>query len=256
MKQCTSCGAVNAPEAPACVQCGSVNFVPMAGQPMYQQPPMGGAPMGGAPMYQQPAPQPPKKSNTGLIVGICVGVVVLAIVAIVLVLVLGKKDKDDDDKETTAVAVTTTEDDDWGNNPILPGVDEDDPTTTEDMGWDDPTTQGGGTSGLTLESIFTDDLRKQLDEECRQQVQNNPEFSDVGYDISGNTLTYIFTYSGNIGQDQIDAFVEKADAELKPGMDAVVDSFTDAGISGVVVEVVFKNNDGSEIYHGYFFGTK
>lgn len=254
MKQCTSCGAVNAPEAPACVQCGSVNFVPMAGQPMQQAPMYQQPPMGGAPMYQ-PAPQPPKKSNTGLIVGICVGVVVLAIVAIVLVIVLGKKDKDDDDKDTTAVAVTT-EDTDWGNDPILPGVDEDDPTT-EDMGWDDPTTEDGGySSGLTLEDYITDAVRAQFEEECRAQMQANPGvYSDISFDVTGNTLTYMFTFATNIPEDQAAAFRDAADVELKAGMDSVVDQLAASGIKDVTVCVIFYNNDKSEIYCGYFYGS-
>ena len=79
---------------------------PMGGQPgmpgqpggMPGQPPMGQPPMFGMP------PQPPKKSNTGIIVGAVIGVVALLGLATVLVFTLGG----DDDKVTTEPSSDTT----------------------------------------------------------------------------------------------------------------------------------------------------
>ena len=83
---CPNCGNPVADGSAVCPACGSAL---MGAQPVYQQP-----------AYQAPA----KKSNTGLIVGIIIGALVLigAIVA-VLVLVVFKKD---DDKKSGIADVT------------------------------------------------------------------------------------------------------------------------------------------------------
>ena len=81
-------------------------------QPAYQQPVQ---PAYEQPAYQQPEympPEPPKKKNTGLIIGIAVASIV-AVVGIVVAILFGtgvigdsKKDKDDDDDEPKTTAST------------------------------------------------------------------------------------------------------------------------------------------------------
>lgn len=134
---CTNCGekAEQSPSAPAvdmdatvmASDTASAFAAAQAEQPVYQQPvyqqPV--QPQYQQPVYQQPAyqepygygmpgyqPEPPKKKNTGLIIGVAVSVV--AIIAIVLVIlfgtgVIGGKDEDDvnDEPDTTAAEVVS-----------------------------------------------------------------------------------------------------------------------------------------------------
>ena len=96
-------------------------------QPAYQQPVQ---PAYEQPSYQQPEympPEPPKKKNTGLIIGIAVASIV-AVVGIVVAILFGtgvigdsKKDKDDDDDEpktTASQQVDTTNVDNNNDDPI------------------------------------------------------------------------------------------------------------------------------------------
>ena len=124
---CNKCGSQVPDGMNFCNNCGNpmANAAPQAPQqPMYQQPPMQ------QPMYQPPVapieqPEPPKKKNTGLIIGIVAGVLAV-IVAAVLVWGLafdgfGLKDKDDDKDEkkdsttTSAVAESNTNNADVNN---------------------------------------------------------------------------------------------------------------------------------------------
>ena len=96
-------------------------------QPAYQQPVQ---PAYEQPSYQQPEympPEPPKKKNTGLIIGIAVASIV-AVVGIVVAILFGtgvigdsKKDKDDDDDEpktTASQQVDATNVDNNNDDPI------------------------------------------------------------------------------------------------------------------------------------------
>ena len=82
---CPSCGSQVDDNSPSCPVCGGTLFDQNAMQQGYGQP-QGMNPMQGGAQPQY-APEPPKKSKTGLIIGIVVAAV--AVIAIVLCLVLG-----------------------------------------------------------------------------------------------------------------------------------------------------------------------
>ena len=114
-------------------------------QPAYEQPvqPAYQQPAYAQPSYNQPEympPEPPKKKNTGLIIGIAVASIV-AVVGIVVAILFGtgvigdsKKDKDDDDDEPKTTASTQV--DPSGNNA-------DDPITIPSNGGGETFTIGG-----------------------------------------------------------------------------------------------------------------
>ena len=117
-------------------------------QPAYQQP--------AQPAYQQPAqpayqqPEPPKKKNTGLIIGIAVAALVAVAAIVVIVLFAtgvlgGEKDKDDDkkDKESATTASEQVSDEETSEDIIVaptngyvePTYPTPTPNTTYDIGF-------------------------------------------------------------------------------------------------------------------------
>ena len=141
---------------------------PGYGQPGPQQPgygqPAGGQGYGAPNQYGQanqygapngngyPSGPPPKKSRTGLIVGIVVGVLLLAGIAFGISALVGG---DGDDPATADPTTTTAPTDDTTTE---------DPTTTDPT--DEPTTDDGGTGGVATAEVGScvnmDDLSGQI----------------------------------------------------------------------------------------------
>ncbi|MGI5848537.1 MAG: zinc-ribbon domain-containing protein [Christensenellales bacterium] len=93
---CTKCGHKNIEESAFCVNCGSAlqsiesqpqasqgRFMPLKGHGQYMPPPQG--------MYPNYPLQVPKKSRKGLVVGLCIGGIVIIAAAVVLVILLTGK---------------------------------------------------------------------------------------------------------------------------------------------------------------------
>lgn len=107
-----------------------------------------------------------------------------------------------------------------------------------------------GSKITTLEEYYTRPAYKAaLDQEIDAvKTQYADAYSDIRYEVKGNTFSYIYTYAVQIED------VETAKATLEA-------SFTDetmaplaasleeeAGVKGITVEYTFLNNDGSNLY--------
>lgn len=77
-------------------------------------------------------------------------------------------------------------------------------------------------------------------------------YSDIDWSVSDNTLTYSYTYAVQV--EDVNALKSNLDANLTN--EAVAPSITDleeeTGITGVSIQYIYYNNDGTEIYNKTF----
>ncbi len=106
----------------------------------------------------------------------------------------------------------------------------------------------------TVEEFYSRELYKAAMEEQITQLEETyaDTYSDIGYSLSGNTFTYTYTYKMQID----DAAGLKKNLESALTQDAVDDSITaleeETGITGVSVQYIYYNADGTEIYNQTF----
>lgn len=106
----------------------------------------------------------------------------------------------------------------------------------------------------TVEEFYSRELYKAAMEEQITQLEETyaDTYSDIGYSLSGNTFTYTYTYKMQID----DTAGLKKNLESALTQDAVDDSITaleeETGITGVSVQYIYYNADGTEIYNQTF----
>ena len=106
----------------------------------------------------------------------------------------------------------------------------------------------------TVEEFYSRELYKAAMEEQITQLEETyaDTYSDIGYSLSGNTFTYTYTYKMQID----DTAGLKKNLESALTQDAVDDSSTaleeETGITGVSVQYIYYNADGTEIYNQTF----
>lgn len=77
-------------------------------------------------------------------------------------------------------------------------------------------------------------------------------YSDIGYSISGNTFTYTYTLATQI--DDVAAAKSTLESSLSASdiSSAIDDMEDETGLTGITVEYVYYNHDGSEIFRKSF----
>ncbi len=73
-------------------------------------------------------------------------------------------------------------------------------------------------------------------------------YSDLGYEVSGNTFTYWFQFADQI--KEVDAAADQLEASLTDDMLAgiVSDVESECGVKGITCEYIYYNADGSVIF--------
>lgn len=73
-------------------------------------------------------------------------------------------------------------------------------------------------------------------------------YSDLGYEVSGNTFTYWFQFADQI--EEVEAAADQLEASLTDEMlaDIVSDVEGECGVTGITCEYIYYNADGSVLY--------
>ncbi len=73
-------------------------------------------------------------------------------------------------------------------------------------------------------------------------------YSDLGYEVSGNTFTYWFQFADQI--EEVDAAADQLEASLTDEMMSgiVSDVESECGVTGITCEYIYYNADGSVLF--------
>ncbi|MDE5873193.1 MAG: DUF4854 domain-containing protein [Lachnospiraceae bacterium] len=80
-------------------------------------------------------------------------------------------------------------------------------------------------------------------------------YSDISYEIDGNTLVYIYVFKDTIPEDSIEEIQKSADAELSKSVkDQNLIGLIEqqSGVKGVSVRYIYRNPDGTEVFNGTY----
>lgn len=121
-------------------------------------------------------------------------------------------------------------------------------TIDESTSADDTTTTTS--SGTTLEDTFSDADMKELEAQAEEYQRNNADtFSDVSIEVSGNTITYSYTFVGNLSDDEVELATPNWDASMPSIAESLVESGHSTGVTDpITCEVFLYNNNGKMIY--------
>ncbi len=105
-------------------------------------------------------------------------------------------------------------------------------------------------SGMTVEDYYTQPhIKEALDIQIDSMKDSfSGTYSDLGYEVSGNTFTYWFRFANQIED------VETAAAQLEAGLteDMLIDIVTnveeECGVTGITCAYIYYNADGSILY--------
>lgn len=107
-----------------------------------------------------------------------------------------------------------------------------------------------GSKVTTLEDYYMRPAYKAaLDQEIETiKAQYADAYSDITFEVKGNTFSYIYTYAVQIDdvetakQTLAASFTDETMAPLAASLEE------EAGVKGIAVEYIFLNNDGSNIH--------
>lgn len=102
----------------------------------------------------------------------------------------------------------------------------------------------------TVEEYYTQPMVKQ---ELDSQIENmkgqySNVYSDLGYEVSGNTFTYWFRFAEQI--EDVDTASSQLEASITDEMlsGIVSDVESECGVTGITCEYIYYNADGSVLF--------
>ncbi|MBQ8246936.1 MAG: DUF4854 domain-containing protein [Lachnospiraceae bacterium] len=102
----------------------------------------------------------------------------------------------------------------------------------------------------TVEEYYTQpEIKEALDSQIEQMKGSyTGVYSDLGYEVSGNTFTYWFQFADQI--EDADAAAEQLEGSLTDEMlsGIVSDVESECGVTGITCEYIYYNADGSVIF--------
>ena len=107
-----------------------------------------------------------------------------------------------------------------------------------------------GSKITTLEDYYMRPAYKAALEQEMENVKTQyaDAYSDIAFEVKGNTFSYIYTYAVQI-EDVDTAKATLAASFTDETMAPLAESLEqEAGVKGITVEYTFLNNDGSNIY--------
>lgn len=98
-------------------------------------------------------------------------------------------------------------------------------------------------------------IKEQLDSEMASvKAAYASTYSDVSYEIDGNTLVYIYVFKDPMPEDTME-MQESLDAELSKSVkdEKLISTLEQAsGVKGISIRFVYRNPDGTEIFSGTY----
>ncbi len=80
-------------------------------------------------------------------------------------------------------------------------------------------------------------------------------YSDISYEIDGNTIVYIYVFKDAMPEDAIEGIQESLDAELSKSVkDQNLIGLIEqqSGVKGVSVQYIYRNPDGTDVFNGTY----
>jgi len=102
----------------------------------------------------------------------------------------------------------------------------------------------------TVEEFYTQPVVKEALDAQIDNMKGNfaGVYSDLGYEVSGNTFTYWFQFADQI--EEVEAAADQLESSLTDEMlaDIVSDVEGECGVTGITCEYIYYNADGSVLY--------
>ena len=139
-----------------------------------------------------------------------------------------------DDTKTTEKNNNTT------NDAFRTEADEDDIDTPED-------------TEKTLSDYFAEPgVKEQMDADVETaKTTYASKYTDISYEINGNTITYIYVYKDPIPEEfheQMDSYIV-AEIKNQKVIGAIEQLEQQSGVKGVSVQYIYRNPDGTDIFN-------
>ena len=80
-------------------------------------------------------------------------------------------------------------------------------------------------------------------------------YSDISYEIDGNTLVYIYVFKDPVPEDTIEGIRESLDAELSKSIkeqNVIGMMEQQSGVKGISVRYIYRNPDGTDVFSGTY----
>ncbi len=147
---------------------------------------------------------------------------------------------------------------------ILAGCSKDDPKVTQydSISTDDvrdsiiESNNSGDAAEKTLTDYFAEPgVKEGMDSSVAYAKSSLSEYSDVSYEIDGNTLVYIYVFKNPVPKDTIEGIQEDLDAELSKSVkdqNLIGMLEQQSGVKGVSVQFIYRNPDGTDVFNGTY----
>lgn len=150
---------------------------------------------------------------------------------------------------------------------MLAGCSKDDTKTTEkdsiatdkvtNEATENDTSEDAVPAEKTLSDYFAEPgVKEQMDSEMdAAKTAYASTYSDISYEIDGNTIVYIYVFKDAIPEDTIEGIQESLDAELSKSVEdqnliGMIEQ--QSGVKGVSVRYIYRNPDGTDVFNGTY----
>lgn len=135
---------------------------------------------------------------------------------------------------------------------ILDDIDFDD-ETLDDIDFDDETSEDIDSDEKTLSDYFAEPgVKEQMDADVETaKTTYASKYTDISYEINGNTITYIYVYKDPIPEEfheQMDSYIV-AEIKNQKVIGAIEQLEQQSGVKGVSVQYIYRNPDGTDIFN-------
>ncbi len=127
--------------------------------------------------------------------------------------------------------------------------------TTEAAENNNDTSEDTSSAEKTLSDYFAEPgIKEQMDSSMEAALSAyGSTYSDVSYEIDGNTIVYIYVFKDPMSVDE--ATQETLDAELsKTVKDQNLIGIMEqqSGVKGISIQYIYRNPDGTEVFNGTY----
>lgn len=128
---------------------------------------------------------------------------------------------------------------------------------TEATEKDNDTSEDAVPAEKTLSDYFAEPgVKESMDSDMiSAKAAYSSTYSDISYEIDGNTIVYIYVFKDAMPEDNIEALQESLDAELSKSVKeqnliGLIEQ--QSGVKGVSVRYIYRNPDGTEVFNGTY----
>lgn len=125
--------------------------------------------------------------------------------------------------------------------------------TTEAAENNNGTPEDNSSAEKTLSDYFAEPgVKEQMDADVETaKTTYASKYTDISYEINGNTITYIYVYKDPIPEEfheQMDSYIV-AEIKNQKVIGAIEQLEQQSGVKGVSVQYIYRNPDGTDIFN-------